>query len=72
MGEPAEIDVDDGGVRCAESVLLLKRGPVDFFDRGKRVAAGFGQANEFFEPRSAGGLQMNARACIFQGLADGA
>ena len=33
---------------------------VDFFGEFEAVAAGFGEADEFFKPCGSGGLEMNA------------
>mgnify|MGYP006080570085 FL=1 len=69
------VDVDDGGVGLAEGFFFLEGLGVDFFGEVEGVSACGGEADNFFEPVGAGGLDVEAGAGagdgFFDGLVDG-
>ena len=70
-GEPGSVDVDDRGVRCAQFVDVLQRGRVQVFSQVQPVTAGLGQADDFFEPGGACGLQVQPSPGASDGSGDG-
>ena len=58
--ESGPVDVDHRGVRSTQLVDVLQRGRVQVFGQLQPVTAGLGQADDFFEPGGARGLQVQA------------
>ena len=69
-GELGAVDVDDAGVRRAELVHVREGVGVNLFREREAVATSLGQADEFFEPRRASGLEVDARAGALERAAD--
>ena len=70
-GEFREIDVDDGGVGLAEGFLFREGLGVDFLGEREAGAAGFGEADDFFQPVGAGGLDVEPGSGAGEGALDG-
>ena len=69
------INVDDSSVGLTLSLFFLQRGSIDLFGESKSVPSCFSKADEFFQPCSASGFDMEAGSgaceCTFNGLVDG-
>ena len=70
-GELAVVDVNDRGVWLAQGFFVVERLGIDFLCQCQRIATGFGETDEFFQPVGAGGFDMQARAAALQSAADG-
>ena len=70
-GELRTVDVDDGRVGLAELVHVRQGFGVDLLGKGKSGAAGFGEADDFFEPSGARGLHVDAGAMLGKRATDG-
>jgi hypothetical protein len=60
VGSLAGVDVDDGCVGTAQLFAMRERFSIDLFGESETVAAGFGEADEFFEPRGSSSFEMHA------------
>lgn len=70
-GEFRFVDVDDAGVGGAEFIHVVHGVGVNFFGDFQTVAAGFGEADEFFEPGGARSFDVDAGVEFLQGAAHG-
>ena len=65
------VDIDDGRVGLTELVHVRQGFGVDLLGERETGAAGFGEADDFFEPGRARGLHVDAGAMLGEGAADG-
>ena len=56
------VNVDDRRIRSAQFVGMIQRFGVNLLRQRQSVAARLGQADQFFQPRGAGGLDVQAGA----------
>ena len=54
------MDVDHAGVRASQGVDLIEGRCVNFVNALDTFGAGLGQADQFFEPSSAGGFDVKS------------
>ena len=66
------VDVDDGGVGLAEGFFFLEGLGVNFFGKVECVSTCGGEADDFFEPVGASGLDVEAGAGAGDRFSDGA
>ena len=69
-GQLRGIDVNHRGVRPAQRIHVLQRLGVNLLGQRQPVATGLGEADQFLQPRRAGGLHVYARAGAAKGVAD--
>ena len=69
-GKLGVVDVDDGGVGLAEGFFFLESLGVNFLGEVEGVPTGGGEADDFFEPVGAGGLEVKAGAGAGEGFSD--
>ena len=58
----AAINVDHTGIRSAQFIDMFQCVRINLLRQRKSVAAGFSQSDQFFQPRSASGLDVLAPA----------